>query len=119
MVCGTNHLQDRWFLQDRKLMATQQAYLGTMASTPADDGDSAWMKDASCVGLDTEMFFPDPGIKPEPMLVKLCNGCSVKADCLAYAIKYNMEGHWANTNKRKRERLRAAKSRQKITSLQR
>lgn len=87
----------------------------TLAITPADTGDSKWMADASCVGIDTEMFFPEPGVKADPMLVKMCNGCSVKADCLAYAIKYSMEGHWANTNKRKRERLRAAQNRQKIT----
>jgi len=111
MVCGTNHLQDRWFLQDRKLMDNTI----TLAITPADTGDSKWMADASCVGIDTELFFPEPGVKADPMLVKMCNGCSVKADCLAYAIKYSMEGHWANTNKRKRERLRAAQNRQKIT----
>ena len=96
-------------------MATEQAYLNTLASIPADDGDSKWMADASCVGLDTEMFFPDKGVKVDPLLVKMCNGCSVKAECLAYAIKYDMEGHWANTNQRKRWRLRAAMNRQKIT----
>ena len=90
----------------------------TLAIIPADIGETKWMKDASCVGINTELFFPEPGVKAEPMLVKLCNGCSVKADCLAYAIKYNMEGHWANTNQRKRWRLRAAMNRQKITPQQ-
>ena len=96
-------------------MATEQAYLNTLASIPADDGDSKWMADASCVGLDTEMFFLDKGSKADPLIVKMCNACPVKADCISYAIKYNMDGHWGNTNKRKRERLRAASNRQKIT----
>ena len=87
----------------------------TLAITPADTGETKWMADAACVGLDTEMFFVDKGVKVDPLIVKMCNACPVKADCISYAIKYDMEGHWGNTNQRKRQRLRAASNRQKIT----
>ena len=93
-----------------------QAILNTYAVIPADKGDSDWMADASCVGIDTELFFPDKGERVDPMVAKMCNGCSVKAECLAYAIKYSMTGTWANTSERKRDRLRADMNRQKISS---
>mgnify|MGYP006290315807 CR=1 FL=1 len=74
--------------------------------------DEAWKARASCIGLDTEMFFPEKGKQTDLTLLKMCNQCEVKQECFYYALKYQMEGIWAGTGlKMKRKIVR----RQKIT----
>ena len=76
-----------------------------------------WTRQASCVEIDPESFFPpkgDPGIKAK----QVCAQCSVRDDCLAYAIEADEKsGIWGGLNaaerqslKRRRKRAQAAAS---------
>lgn len=43
-----------------------------------------WVDDASCLGIPTDMFFPSN--RTDPAVIKLCNGCPVKQQCLQEAM---------------------------------
>lgn len=44
-------------------------------------------RDALCVGLDTELFFPLPGDAAGVAEAKaVCAACPVRAECLAFAL---------------------------------
>jgi WhiB family redox-sensing transcriptional regulator len=79
---------------------------------PTDIADERWKVQAACTGIDTEMFFPEQGHNPDPMLIKMCNACPVRDECIAYALKYSLEGIWGGLGQRGRENYRR---RQKIT----
>ena len=68
--------------------------------------EELWKLKANCLGLDTEMFFPEAGFNVDLMIKAICNNCEVKKECLDYAIKYDMEGFWAGTGQKKRRQLR-------------
>lgn len=66
----------------------------------------AWMKSANCIGTDTEAFFaPDDTrqYSDKAMLTRICNACSVKGECADYALRYAVQGWWANTTDKKRQ----------------
>lgn len=50
-----------------------------------------WALDAACLGIPTEMFFPDSGLNISnsvelKMIVRLCHECPVQAECLQSAL---------------------------------
>jgi|APSaa5957512535_1039671.scaffolds.fasta_scaffold17201_3 hypothetical protein len=66
-----------------------------------------WMNDAACKGTGTELFFPEQN--PPTELIVICNTqCSVRAECLQYALD-NCEqfGIWGGRTVNQRRRLRA------------
>lgn len=67
--------------------------------------DVAWMAQANCVGMDTEMFFPGRGAHPAPEAREACASCPVKAECLEYAIAEDLYGYWGGTGGTKRMRV--------------
>jgi WhiB family redox-sensing transcriptional regulator len=82
-------------------------------STAADT--DRWMEDASCVGLEPELFFPGPGIDPAPAKA-VCASCIVRGECLAIAIaRREPDGIWGGLtaaerrgDARRRRRRRAS-----------
>lgn len=58
--------------------------------------DEAWKKKAACKALDKmDIFFPEePVTSPRAwdMARTFCKECTVKIDCLYYAVKYEPEG---------------------------
>ena len=68
--------------------------------------DLKWMKDASCIISDTELFFsnnPDDTRKA----ISICNDCPVRILCANYAIKNNEEyGIWGGLTEAERKQLR-------------
>lgn len=78
----------------------------SQAIQPPNIDDGRWMKDAYCAGIDTELFFPEQGEQIEPLIVKMCEFCPVRKECIDYALKYNLEGIWGGMGKRSRERYR-------------
>jgi len=50
-----------------------------------------WTNDAACLGIDTEIFFPERK-EDEDMATRICAGCAVRDDCLEQALKFN-EAH--------------------------
>lgn len=61
----------------------------------------------ACEGMDTELWFTESKeYDNEEMLRKICNNCSVKQECLDYALEYKVLGWWAGTTAKGREKLR-------------
>lgn len=68
-------------------------------------GLEPWMRNALCVEVDTDIFFPEKGGTPEPAL-RVCRLCPVAAECLDYALARNERfGIWGGVTERKRRRL--------------
>lgn len=75
--------------------------------------DAPWMRDALCVQVDPEMFYPAPGRPDHAVTAKaLCRSCDVWAKCLIYALDYENSrdfkarwGIWGGTTPREREQL--------------
>lgn len=61
------------------------------------DKNELWKLDASCVGLDVDLFFPEgPGTTTEVSHIKrMCFACPVQNACLDYALNnFEYEGWW-------------------------
>jgi WhiB family redox-sensing transcriptional regulator len=69
-----------------------------------------WLKDASCRGMDPNIFFPRKWVHDSVLKAKaICNMCPVKEECLEYALSIPPSqalGIWAGTTERERRTLR-------------
>lgn len=72
------------------------SYAMLMAEWALPYTNDKWMKDAACKGQDQKHFFPDRGANGGHHKAKqVCAGCSVRVDCLRYALKNNISyGVW-------------------------
>ncbi len=72
-----------------------------------DDPDpSNWRSQSACRGKDVNLFFPEND-EPTEIAEKICKACSVRAECLDYAIKYDMRyGIWSGQSRNQRTRLK-------------
>lgn len=70
-----------------------------------------WIKDALCAEIGSDLFFQE---EDEPnnwkSAKKVCSLCSVKYECLEYAIEMNVEGVWGGTTKRERMQIKKQRS---------
>jgi len=68
-----------------------------------------WKDVPACTGIDVEIFFTEEGGKYANLdyIKKLCNTCSVQVQCFNYAIEHLVEGIWAGTTKKERDRHRS------------
>lgn len=65
--------------------------------------------EANCNGIDVEMFFSQEEEKhyKEPELLKrVCGNCTVKAECLDYALHHAVVGWWGGTSEKTRRAMR-------------
>jgi WhiB family redox-sensing transcriptional regulator len=65
--------------------------------------------EANCIGIDVEMFFTEEGsgtFKEENLLKRICGACTVKSECLDYALQNSVQGWWGGTSEIQRKRLR-------------
>lgn len=68
----------------------------------------SWFENAKCKGADTEEFFKEKG-EPYPIEVRqMCQNCSVKRECLTYAVKYRALGFWGGTTESDRREIKLA-----------
>jgi WhiB family redox-sensing transcriptional regulator len=93
-----------------------QANRPARPAAPAEpEGD--WKDRAACHGIeDPDIFWP-PGNTPLvlarylPKAKRVCNGCPVRAECLAYALATDqLDGIWAGTTPDERHAMRFAPS---------
>lgn len=76
------------------------------------DSDSDWMKNALCIGVDPEEFFPNyiedkrRPLKVNSFIESMCGRCPVTKECLTYAITYEQIGIWGGTTDYTREQLK-------------
>lgn len=68
--------------------------------------DFSWQDGALCKGIPVSEFFVGAGNHVKPSIVRLCNECPVKDECLNHALKHEDYGFWAGTTEKERDRLR-------------
>lgn len=68
---------------------------------------AAWVRQALCAQTDPELFFPPKG-QPATEAKRVCNACSVKPQCLLYAINAPMalDGIWGGLTPKERQAKR-------------
>ncbi len=74
--------------------------------------EEAWMADAACRTMDTELFFPARGRAGQEVDVRrlTCAACPVRAECLEYAlVNVIQHGVWGGTSERERRVMRNAR----------
>jgi WhiB family transcriptional regulator, redox-sensing transcriptional regulator len=68
--------------------------------------DLWWQDHANCLGLDADLFFPERGESCAEAKA-VCAGCSVRRECLEYALANNEQfGIWGGTSYRERRAIR-------------
>lgn len=66
----------------------------------------AWQEESLCAQTDPEAFFPEKGGSTREAK-RICVGCTVKAECLEYALaKDERFGIWGGLSERERRRLK-------------
>jgi WhiB family redox-sensing transcriptional regulator len=67
----------------------------------------SWVLRANCLGIDSDLFFPDRG-EPTRHAKAVCLGCEVRHECLDYALDTGQKfGVWGGTSERERRALRS------------
>ena len=75
-----------------------------------------WIGHAICTDADPEIFFPPVG-KSGAVARQICSRCSVRADCLAYALAAEEEfGIWGGLDQNERQNLKRRLRRKKASS---
>lgn len=76
-------------------------------------GDTSWMEQANCQGLDPDLFFTERGESAKEAK-EVCRGCTVRAECLEYAL-VNGEHHgiWGGLSERERRKIRKHRNAQR------
>lgn len=65
-----------------------------------------WRKEALCIDQNPDIFFPESA-KPNTPAKRICEMCSVRMECLDYAITTNQQfGIWGGTVERERSTIR-------------
>ena len=71
-----------------------------------DEGELSWQERALCAQTDPEAFFPEKGGSTREAK-KVCVGCDVRSECLAYALaKDERFGIWGGLSERERRKLK-------------
>ena len=70
--------------------------------------DLAWRELGNCVGVDPDLFFGGRGDnKSHAAAKRVCAGCEVRDECLAYALDNGERfGVWGGLSERQRRALR-------------
>jgi WhiB family redox-sensing transcriptional regulator len=73
---------------------------------PADPSPpDMWQEQASCFGIDPDVFFPISEEEAGPALA-FCGACKIRETCLAWALKNGERyGVWGGTTEQQRRRL--------------
>jgi WhiB family redox-sensing transcriptional regulator len=66
----------------------------------------SWQDFANCKGADQDLFFPERGASTRKAKA-ICGACSVKEECLEYAITNGERfGIWGGLSERERRKIR-------------
>jgi WhiB family transcriptional regulator, redox-sensing transcriptional regulator len=66
-----------------------------------------WMFEASCRGMDADLFFP-PSDGDDSLAKEICAACPVRAACLGFALEnHERFGVWGGLGEKERARLSA------------
>lgn len=75
-----------------------------------------WLADAACIGVDTNIFFPGRGRTPAEAK-EICGGCPVRAECLEYALRENVQGGVLGGESDRARRTMRAERRQELREM--
>jgi WhiB family transcriptional regulator, redox-sensing transcriptional regulator len=90
-----------------------------MALSPHNDLDQQlWLRDASCRGPQASVFYAPPRferkedrLRRERQAKSICAGCSVRQDCLEFAIETGETfGVWGGLTEAERSELNSSRS---------
>jgi WhiB family transcriptional regulator, redox-sensing transcriptional regulator len=75
-----------------------------------------WRSAGACLSADPDLFFPISSTGPAERQIarakKICAGCSVRRECLEFALSHNqIYGIWGGTTAEDRQRERRRKRR--------
>lgn len=70
--------------------------------------NTGWQDLARCAEVDPELFFPEKGERDGDLAKRVCAGCEVRAECLAWALAQpeRIPGIWGGTSENERRRIR-------------
>ena len=68
-------------------------------------GERDWMVDANCATTDPDLFTPAKG-QPTLPAKRICAECTVRQQCLQYALSRETVGIWAGLSGSELRRLR-------------
>ena len=92
----------------RRRLEWSDGAAGPVIEALASDVTQDWRDHAACAQTDPDAFFPEKGESNRPAR-KICAGCFVREDCLAYALETAQQhGVWGGLTEHERRRLRAA-----------
>lgn len=78
--------------------------LALLTEPPHTEQD--WRERGLCAQTDPEAFFPEKGGSTRPAK-RMCDGCEVRDDCLAYALEHDERfGIWGGKSERERRQIR-------------
>lgn len=62
---------------------------------------------ASCAGLDTDLFYPvEERDNPSYLLKRVCGGCPIKNECLEWGLVHERFGTWGGASAFRRKQIR-------------
>lgn len=78
------------------------------AREATSEHDMPWAKNAACLDVDPELFFPTSSAPADARKAKaICNTCPVLADCFLYALKDpSLDGIWGASTAIQRANIR-------------
>ena len=80
---------------------------GPVLGALASDQTSDWREFGACAETDPDAFYPEKG-ESNRAAKKICGGCFVRKECLAYALAADETwGVWGGTSETERRRLKA------------
>jgi len=76
-----------------------------------DPREMAWIEQGRCIGEDPELFFPvgtsGPAVAQAERAIAVCFRCSVRADCLEWALETCQDaGVWGGLDEESRREIR-------------
>ncbi len=81
-----------------------------LAELLGDLSPPSWQRQANCMGVDPDLFFPERGASTREAK-EVCRGCVVREDCLEYALENGEKfGIWGGMSERERRRIRRARA---------
>lgn len=70
-------------------------------------GMDDWMERAACLGMDTDVFYPDPGRRSAQPALAICRECPVRQECMDHALSQpEVFGVWGGATAPERRRMR-------------
>jgi WhiB family redox-sensing transcriptional regulator len=99
------------------IVTAAMALMEQRRGTRFDLGDRSWQGQASCLGVDPDLFFPERGASTREAK-GICHGCVVREDCLEYALVNSEKfGIWGGLSERERRRVQRQRSLGRITGV--